>query len=402
MKRILVLFALQIVCLSAFAQTVDRVFAKDGSVYEGYISEQIPGESISVYAEKAEFSFDNSRMSNYTENIRSYSNFTRKAQSWLRESGRDTVYVQTVSFDYDGVCYEDALLEHEDEDSTTILSLNSRTYRIPWDNILRTEKIRQDEGPYGFKDVILLISGERIEGTISRQIPGGELTFVDDSGEERTFSIDDIMSIRSESTAKDHSVWDQAILLDCIETDDGLTDEGFIESRILGRKIILRSKSDDSVKEYDLGKIVKFRKILNTSYAEEYDAPANETMPFIKINGDVVSAQNTVKSEQVLYVVDSGMTEVAVGTEVIVEIMDVECDNRVSLFPMKMRKYKVRDHSDYFGYEYPSYNEADVPLSYIPGRKSMDGMLTFKFTIDSKGFYFLALTAGRGLAIKAE
>ena len=52
MKRLLSLsFVLINICSSLIAQNIERVYTKDGNIYEGFISEQIPGEYISIFAE---------------------------------------------------------------------------------------------------------------------------------------------------------------------------------------------------------------------------------------------------------------------------------------------------------------------------------------------------------------
>ena len=401
MRRIIVLaFLLHCYCVSAFSQSIDKVFSKDGSVYEGYICEQIPGESVSVYAEKATLKLQNSKIRNWVENTRRGTDFACPAQIWLKDAGRDTAYVQTVSCEYDNTAYKDMLFDHRDNSATYVVSF-CKTFTIPWDSILKTEKIAEESIPYGFTDVILLVTGERIEGTITKQIPGGEITMVTDNDRERIIDANDVISVRSEKKSADYSAWEQAVLLDCIETQDGTKDEGLIESRVLGKSVVFRSKIGGNTNVYPFETIVKYRKILNTDYLE-YVATQDDTVSFIRVNGNTVSAIAPVVFDDVSYVVDSTMVTVHAGEKITVALKNVECDEYPHLFPLQVEKYKGSDNGEYEGKKIPCYKQSTGTLILGSISDAKDNIITIRFPMEKDGLYFLALTKELGIVIKSE
>ena len=50
MRKIIFTIAACAISLSSFAQSLDKVMTKDGSYYNGFISEQTPGKQVFVYA----------------------------------------------------------------------------------------------------------------------------------------------------------------------------------------------------------------------------------------------------------------------------------------------------------------------------------------------------------------
>lgn len=406
MKRLSVLLLLQILCVQAFAQTVDRVFTKDGTLYEGYISEQVPGDSISVYAEKAVFRMANAQLRYWTENVRPFSNFSRPVQQWLKGMGSDTSFVKTASFVYDGVSYDDMYVRPEEYagDTLTVYSLGSQTYRVLWDDILRTEKILPEKRiPYGFRDVVTLTSGEQVSGAVASQVPGGEMTIVDESGAEHRVAVDSVISVRSEKIADAFSVWDQAVLLDAIQLDGVLFETGYIQDRTMGKSITLLSRKDDSETIYDMERITMYRKVLNPDYVEyAKPVPVKDTVSFIKVDGTRTSASRIVSAGKYHYTLEPVLVNASVGSELTVEIRNVRCDDSFSLYEMKSEKYKTKEVSRYNGNDYLAYRKSDDPMAEYTPQKSDDGTLTLRLEIEDSGFYLLSIAEDRGIVIMAE
>ena len=78
MRRIIMLIAASSMALAASAQTIDRIYTKDGSVYNGFISEQVPGKQVMIYAENASIVFKQKDMQNQRKD---YYEFDRLSES---------------------------------------------------------------------------------------------------------------------------------------------------------------------------------------------------------------------------------------------------------------------------------------------------------------------------------
>lgn len=396
MKRIILLsFALYAVSLCA--QRYETVYTSDGSEYEGYISEQIPGKSISVYAERATLRLPLNKITNRRVEERAFSTLPCLGQSFFRDKG-DTVFVSFNSFDFDGVPYDNLYVINEnDHDSIVAISFTPQTYRLNWSSVQKTEKHVQDTIPYGIMDIILLKTGERYEGWIMEQQLGiGLIIKTRDKGTIHIVPNADIISIRSEKIA-DASLFEQTQFKDRVILKNGTSLTGFIVSRVYGQKIKMLSAQDMEEHAIDLKDIERYQKTWNHEYVA-YEAPV-DTMKWVSINKrDAKIMQSSTKKGTIL-IPDSFTTVVKPKRTIHILLHNYNLEGPFSLYSTKSVKVKGENGEEEHFY---AYEESAQAINECTAMTKENGDIISSFKIQKTGTYALQLDDDQYLVIRVD
>ena len=267
MKRCLVIaLALVGVVCSLSAQNIDRIFAKDGSVYEGYISTQVPGKSIVVTAQSATLVVDAAVVTALKYQVKDIALLPDNMVVWLNKNRPGDVTAKVASLKVDGVQYNDVLVL-EQGSRYKVMVFTPLKFDIKWENIVKTTKIQKE--PSAIVDVVTLKNGKRFKGSITEQIIGVELKIKHDKNSVETIRLSDVLSIHSEVANNDGDFWAKLPLLDKVELKNGSVLIGFISSRMMGSSIMFQTKDSAVERSIALVDIAKYHKLNNISYAEQ-------------------------------------------------------------------------------------------------------------------------------------
>lgn len=248
----------------AFAQNYEQVHLKDGSIYEGYISKQAPGSTITVQSVRTTIVIPDSEIVSIT-----YSNpDSYKFSGELK--AEDDFNVATI-VRKNGAVYQSVLVR-ESGINYRVTSLEQKSQILSWDSIYKITKTPYAKGETkGILDVLLISStGERLVGQILEQnLPKGLVVFQDTTGIISTFRNKSIQTMRFE--AKDHSasLWDQTPLCDRVLLKDGRSLDGFINAKQLGKSVSVLSKESNSVETVPLSNVSTYEKYINPSYVSQ-------------------------------------------------------------------------------------------------------------------------------------
>lgn len=406
MKKFILSTLLTVLAITAYGQNIDQVYTRDGSQYEGFICEQIPGETLSVYAEKAVIIVPSNTIKEYREDYRQFKDLTPVAQDWFREFG-DTTVVALASFESNGKYYDDVYIKSKNGVNTSIIAFNRKTYKLDWNTIVKTTKTHPEEYiPYGICDVVTLKSGEQFKGAIVEQIIGESLTIVDEDGVRNKIAVGEILSTRVEKISGTCDIWAQAQLLDRIQVDGKRNVEGIIVSRILGQKLNILLKNGSYEESYDLAEVSRYQKFNNVSY-EEYVPPVAvvDTAKVVLVNGKERKFSPVVEFNGMNFVVPSDTTVVTNGSTVKLIVNNIECDKTASLYATSSIKYKDKNGNGQAKYRkaYPAFPKNDWAV-YECSINPEGNRVVVECKIKKKGMYFLSFTkeTGKGIVIKAE
>lgn len=265
MKRCLVIvLALVGVVCSLSAQNIDCIFAKNGSVYEGYISTQIPGKSIVVSAQSATLVVDAAVITNLKYQVKDVSALPNNMVAWLNKNRPGDATVKVASLKVNGVQYNDVLVL-EQGSRYKIMVFASSKFELKWGDIVKTTKIQKDASV--IVDVVTLKNGKRFKGSITEQIIGVELKIKHDKNSVETVRLSDVLSIHSE-VANNSDLWAKLPLLDKVELKNGTVLIGFISSRMMGSSIMFLTKESAVERSIPLAEIAKYHKLSNISSVE--------------------------------------------------------------------------------------------------------------------------------------
>lgn len=387
---------------SSYAQIVERVEAADGSIYEGYISEQIPGKQLSVYAERATLVIPLKSVSDVQKNLRKVSSFGESSRSWLIEHEKvDTVLLS--SFAYDNTFYDDVIVLSKDRHNVIVVCLRPRTFVLDWKNVAKISKVKNDD-PYGLRDVVVLKNDKPREGQIVEQVIGKSVVLLDD-GRCSNINADDILSTISEPIDKNVSVFQQTAFLDRLVFEGDSTICGHIESKIVryDKEIKILSVSDSTQKSIKMADIQKYQRYPNPGY-RPYLKPVVDTAKSMRINGCVVKYSKTYSSGSNTFILDSCVINLNVGDIIKIELNNITCGDTVSLFETKVRRYRTnikgdeRNGNKYYAYDSASWPKYEHSIASVGKRKC-----EVAFVMKEAGVYFLELDKdGNGFVVEVK
>lgn len=278
-RNIIVALSLILSSNIAFAQRIERITDKQGFVYEGYVCEQKPGESISLYSERSEYFFDAKSIKNSTEVLISIDNFSDEARSEFRNiiNGK---YIQLINLQVGDVLYENLVKMTPN----IYVSFYPRICTINWDQVESIERLEEYSHTNRLNDVLTLKTGERYVGNVFKQNMGKDVTIktLEDSL-EYTIQSSEILSASLEiKQDEEGSFFDHSLFLDRIWINNKPVD-GIIVSRLYGKSIKIVKQSEKIPLTYNMSEISLYQKTINPDFKQK-KIPL-DTAKVIKVNG---------------------------------------------------------------------------------------------------------------------
>lgn len=249
------------------AQNIDQVYTKDGSIYEGFISVQVPGRSVTVKTEVATLFVEEAKISNLVLKTIACQELPVEMQGWMFDNYPELDEIEIASMRIDGRERRNVVvLEKGASARWKLLFFESDSYELPWSSLLKTTKTRYAiRQTAGIRDVVVLKSGHRFEGQVLEQIIGKELRIRTLENKVHNVNFTDIQSMHSEKIDPNSSILMQAPLWDCLRMHDGTWITGFITERVMGKHLKILSREDQREHTVPLRNVREYRKLPNTN-----------------------------------------------------------------------------------------------------------------------------------------
>ena len=430
---------------SALAQNVEQVFTKDGSLYEGYISEQIPGNKITVKTEKSTLFVKSSDISNLVYENRNVEDLPKRLGEWAKKHYPKDVNLRVASLSVGDKRYSNVVVL-ESGVRFKLLSFADDTFNLAWKDVEKTVKTK-DAASANINDIIKLKDGRSVIGHIIEQIIGYEVRIRTLAGEINSVSFADILSVSCEKIDKTRSSRSDFRFIDRIELRNGSSIEGFITSRVMGRHLIMETLDNTQNKEIPLINIAKYVKILNPDYNaisnndsfeegledREYDKDAADEYAIkqdskttekeidndrwsgstvvtehkskddnaVYLNGIPMTLNSIESYENNKYVIKDPVTDaVSANTEITIEM-----PQSFNMFDLKIVKTKLTivsiSSSGNGNSLLPSFDKKDINKSKIEHgiSKAGNGNVVLSTTISEPGTYILYPVANERMCI---
>lgn len=335
MRKIIFTAVACVISLSAAAQCLDKIMTKDGSYYNGFVSEQTPGKQVLVYAEHASMVFKQKDIKNLREDYYDYNRLSKEAKAEIKHMC-DTSSLRLSSFEYNGRYYENMYVSNRLDSTVVVLSLTPRTYVIPWTDLLRIKKISVNDQPYGIREIVTLKGGERLVGQIVDQEISKSMVFMTDNGVRRSIPMSDVLSILSEKISDKFTLWEQLPLLDRLIDTNGNKLEGFITTRLVGQHVNILPKYGHVAQQVSTKNILKYQKTSNPDYA----VFSPDTAKVLKINHRDVETVSLEERAHLYPVCDTLFQNFFVNAELNLSLKNVSHAKTVAVY--KYGKVKVK------------------------------------------------------------
>lgn len=249
-----------------------------------------------------------------------------------------------------------------------------------WSDIVRTEKVFDEKAPASITETVTLKSGESITGRILVQNIGKDMTVGMQDGKRRTIPIDSVAVISSEVASAGESVWDKAPLLDRIILKDSTAVEGFIISRQMGESVSILKQNRFKPQTYPLNAIACYQKFKNGNFEPEIVSDVKVT-----VEGKDVAFLNTSIMFDEVRIAAEDMPQTFSENPMTIEVYGLDIKSPVNV-------YKVKDEylEDEVNMAYV-FNMSDKPATEaaVVDRTGNKTVLTLE--VKKSGYYFVAL-----------
>lgn len=253
------------------AQSAEYVVTRNGSRYEGYVSEQVPGKSIAVMADWAEIHIPTDSLMDVTK---SYDASTGKTIG---------------SFTACGVKYENVVILVQGLRNTVVSVNETKEFIIPWDTLQKKGKLDSDLTSTGIKEIVTTVDGRVLKGVITEQILDQGIVRVScEDDDVQVLNDNEIQSVAYEPTSMEADLWEQTRFLDEIHMKDGSSLSGFISQRSSTGIINFITLENGKTVSIRMANVASYSKIVN----KDYNRPAGEVSKR-KSTGNTVAPKRT-------------------------------------------------------------------------------------------------------------
>lgn len=327
MYKVIIILAACFLTFGASAQRIDKIQTKDGSFYNGFISEQVPGKQVMIYAENASVIFRKKEILNQRKDYYDFQQLSESSKDLIR-GVCDTTALQLCAFEYRGNYYENLYIGETADSTVRVLALTPRTYIVPWKDLYKTSRLSFNDDPYGIRDVVTLKSGERLVGQIVEQEISKAMSIREQNGNIRAIDAGDVLSVMSERISEKHPLWDQTPLLDRVVFDNGTMMEGFITSRLMGQHVNMLMRYSHDPQMIPMKNIRKYQKTRNRDY-KEY---APDTAKVVRLCDKDVELLCLDEKDGVYVYRDTLVHTYFTGTELMLAVKNIPHDRTLALY----------------------------------------------------------------------
>ena len=409
MRKLSILSCAVVFCMGAIAQDFETIYTSSGNTYKGYISEQIPGSTVSVYALEATLTLVMNDIQNLRDEYRELSRLPYTAQQYFQSIGDSTAYVKLCSFDYHGAVVDDALLLSRTNDSLHVRLFTPKTYRLAWRDIHKVQKNITDNTSNNILDVVTLKDGSELKGRVIEQVMGKTLTIYQNDTTQTTIPASNISNLRIDISAVDDA-FNQIPLLDVLTLKDDSLLSGIVLSRMMGKHITILLADSKQEKVIPLTEIRSYQKIQNPNYDKtimthkmiQLDSIDTIEDIVVLLNGSVIDQDSIVKyedSENTMYVLMRNTNTVKPADSISITLRDYAAD---SLIVYKLREHKNVLQKSSLPSSCPTFDRSEEPYLQCVCTAKEDDEKEAQFVLPDKGKYIVLINETKGIIINIE
>lgn len=426
------------ICLTAFMFSGISLFSqnqtitlKDGTVYEGYISNQdyTSGQGKISYFRMTKTFLSDDIQGKRTEK-KEFGNLSKEWQDWAIENNKvETVgkdrFVSLTNMTVKGQSRDYYILVNGAK-YLTAFTISEGTEPCKMSDIASIRKPERDNTLLTDIDDIVQTDNATYTGIILEQIPGVSFT-VWNKSDHTVHRVDyaDVRSVGKSRFNKDYSIWDQTPYLDRINLKNMTTENGLVIENGFGHDadVLFAEKNGNGMdtRQYKYEDIVSIERSRNPEYTPIYDIVMNEGES--RINRDstllkVETIQLMSKDSSKFFVIDPekmglvakvntkdvfietntpGISDIYIAKALLLKNMPVSMlpskdkkDVQPSEKKLKVNKKKDKAEKtiDLYGYTYTSLFESEIDAESIT---SINGTTKISFTLPEPGLYFIYL-----------
>lgn len=431
MKKIKIVIAC-LACLPVgmadlWAQNIESVELCDGSVLEGYISEQYPGKSITFSACRATIVIPEKAVASIINHQVEYASLSADWKHWIDEYFKEKKEVVLSDIRLaneldDGKVKVDSAVGKKQrtvpeylrvspykvrilEKGAMIkyLDLNPQTFHLKWTDVKYIRRPHRSKLVLSGLNSVIRLKGRDGEyvGEIVEQVLGKQIRLLKEDGMIEVINSDQMVSIRGEKLNPDQDIFEQAVLLDQVYTRTNgcmaglIVGQNFINTKERPAFLTVLNKNGEShIVPYS--DVEKYGRCLNPDYKLLTDIVLNDTTVMIN-RQEVRHTSFEQNKESFLYAkdLDCVVTLKRDSLEdrqfVILEVKDKVGADKYALICAveKHEKEKKKESVRIIGFTYEDF--AIYSTRAVEQTVSVNGTCKMKFSVTDPGWYVLYL-----------
>ena len=379
---------------SSFAQNVEQIYMKSGSVVEGYIAEQKPGKHITIQTTKATIVVNSDSLQNRVIERIPMESLSNEWREWAETNKKyvdnnGVKQLELSTLEFNNSKYSNVYLL-EKGSIIKFLDLTPKQYKFVWGDMYRTVKSKRPDNLFsGVKEVLVLNDNSKVVGQIIEQFPGKDLKIATEKGEVLSFKFSQVKQIKTERLTETLDLWSQIQLLDKI-TVKGENSEliGFISSRTLGKELVLEFE-DGSKRTIQQNQVTSYAKMPNEQYVEVYDKVLSDGE--ILLNGEKPYFVSLQTEGQYLLMGETVSAQFTVGEKVCLEAKISEVNTPITLVKAHIENITIQNGRKKEQIAWPVITYQDLVQSNIAVSREMSplGNVKISFVVEEAGDYVL-------------
>lgn len=385
----------------ANAQIVQKLHLKNGSVLEGYIAKQKPGENLEFKSERATIYMSGSKVRSYSERQVKVSELDEKWAKWAEENDAYIGVNENRTFTFNDIITENGTISGvrvlEKGAKVKYIDMSPREHILNWDTIavLSVDK-RPKTLLTGIDRIYKLKDGTERKGQYVEEVPGKTLSLYTIDGVVEVCQTKDVMKYIMKGIHPTQSILEQSPLLDVVDVKNASIVRGVIIEQNYGINpnddYLLIQREDGGTQSIKVKDVQEFQKEENKKYAPKYDILLNENELVVnrmQTNSLEVKEEGSIiilPSDSCLAVVEKKSPE----TDVIIETRLGNASQNPSLDIVKVSKWekgKGRKKNTYWGFSYEDIVKKNI--NPIKVETSVNATTRFEYKVKEEGLYVI-------------
>lgn len=398
-RQIIVAAALSLIGTSATAQTDLTLLLKDGSELTGYISEQRPGDNLSITTERAVIYRRPQEVRSYIDHAIKAHDLSPQWQAWAKENGfitsdDDSFILTDIIYDYHTISNVRIL---EKGAKLRYIELGPNSYFVNIDSIVSITAPRRDPMMLsGINRQYQLKNGQTVTGQYVGEIPGKTLSLLTDKGYIEAVTTTDVVKDMRVKLNPNQSFIEQSDLIDIVTLNDGTRQRGVIFERNYEPQgsnkpsYLLMQCPDEQIVSINLNDISNYSKDPNPLYSPLTDIKLDSGQ--IAVNRMIIDKTTVAEENGIFEIKPDSTTATIAYTPVITIEMNAgkEIASTIKLLKAKKHKEEGKKKSEtHYGFTF----ENIVKDAIIPKKasESVNGTtrLEYDLTVRGPGLYVL-------------
>lgn len=379
------------------SQIVERVYLTDGTVYDGFICRQRPGDSISVNVTQAMMVASADSLLSASEREVQLSRLSPEWKRWAAENDTSASALRLSTLTFANSSFPDVKVVSTG-DTIRFLTQQPGIRDVEWRKVAKTVRFpRNPASVTGIDDIVILNNDVKHRGYVVEQCPGRTIKIVKSDSTVVTVNASQVKELQSVAVSNDYPALQQSQLLDRIVLGNGRTVEGLISSRKMGHDLTILTPDSGELK-FPMVEIQEYQKFVNPNYKEVTGSPLADGE--VRINGAPEAAgfiqlpmkkNYLIVGEQVSETVDKG-SEIVIEARLTPPTASVSVVKACSVPFFELGKGNSRK----WVITYQDIVEKSLPVDRTI---SASGVSTIKFCPDEAGYYVISIQGHQGFIV---